>query len=171
MNKHAYALHLLGHRLKLHQMRESGINYFMSKASDQIGFDGGCLCGSVRYHSSSAPLTTVQCYCSDCRRIGGTGHATHTVIPEPDFQLTGEVAEYVKKADSGNLINRRFCPICGSAIFHTREGLEGMVVVRTSSLDDPELAPPDRAIYVDSALSWDPVNPNLPASAKMTVKS
>ena len=143
----------------------------MSTTSEQVGFEGGCLCGDVRYKSRCAPITTVQCYCSDCRRIGGTGHATHTVIPESDFHLTGEVSEYVKKADSGNLINRRFCRNCGSAIFHTREGLEGMVVVRTSSLDDPEQAPPDRVIYADSALSWDPVNLDLPASPKMTVKS
>ena len=142
----------------------------MTETADQIGFEGGCLCGSVRYRCSCAPLGTVQCYCSDCRRIGGTGHATHTIIPETEFYLSGKTTEYVKKADSGNLINRRFCPTCGSAIFHTREGLEGMVVVRTSSLDDPEQAPPDRVIYVDSALSWDHVNPDLPASAKMTIK-
>jgi len=43
-----------------------------------------------------------------------------------------------------------------------------MVVIRTSSLDDPELAPPDRAIYVESAISWDYVDPNLPATPKMT---
>lgn len=142
----------------------------MSKVSDSYSLDGGCLCGSVRYRCSSKPLATVQCYCSDCRRIGGTGHATHTVLPETEFRFNGEVSEYVKKADSGNLINRRFCPICGSAIFHTREGLEGNVVVRTSSFDDPEQAPPDRAIYVDSVLSWDHVDPNLPVSAKMTIK-
>ncbi|WP_082035042.1 MULTISPECIES: GFA family protein [Phaeobacter] len=129
---------------------------------------GGCLCGKVRYSSASNPLATVQCYCSDCRRIGGTGHATHTVIPFDAFLLEGAVAEYTKLADSGNRITRRFCPVCGSAIYHTRDGLEGLVVLRTSSLDDPELAPPDRAIYVDSALSWDYVDPDLPASPKMT---
>ena len=142
----------------------------MGEKLDQIGFVGGCLCGQVRYRSASTPLRTVQCYCSDCRRIGGTGHATHSVVPATDFQHSGEVTEYIKTADSGNLINRRFCPVCGSAIFHTREGLDGMVVVRTSSLDDPERAQPDQAIYVDSAVSWDRVNPELPTSAKMAVK-
>lgn len=142
----------------------------MINIADKDGFVGGCLCGNVRYRSDAKPLATVHCYCSDCRRIGGTGHATHTVIPEDAFHLTGKTSEYTRKADSGNLINRRFCPKCASAIFHTREGLEGMVVVRTSSLDNPELAQPDRAIYVDSAVSWDHVDPSLPASPKMTVK-
>ena len=142
----------------------------MSMTSDQSGFEGGCLCGAVRYRSQSAPLTTVQCYCTDCRRIGGTGHATHSVVPQADFHCTGNVTAYEKTADSGNRIKRRFCPVCGSAIFHTRDGLEGMVVIRTSSLDNPEIAPPDRAIYTASAVSWDPVNETLPASPGMTVK-
>ncbi len=142
----------------------------MVDSTKDEGFEGGCLCGNIRYQSFSKPLITVHCYCTDCRHIGGTGHAAHTVIPDNAFSLVGRVSEYIKKADSGNLINRRFCPICASAIFHTRDGLEGMIVVRTSSLDDPEIALPDRAIYVDSALSWDYINPNIPSSPKMTVK-
>lgn len=131
-------------------------------------FEGGCLCGSVRYASHSGPLTTVHCYCTDCRRIGGTGHATHTVVPKNAFRLIGEVSEYLRFSDSGNQINRRFCPKCGSAIFHTREGLGGKIVIRTSSLDDPEVAKPDRAIYVSSAISWDHIDPALPSAEKMT---
>jgi len=140
----------------------------MGKDIDDIGFEGGCLCGKVRYRSEAGPLATVHCYCTDCRRIGGTGHATHTVVPEDAFHLVGKVSEYQRTADSGNQINRRFCPQCGSAIFHTRDGMEGKVVIRTSSLDDPEIAKPDRAIYVSSAISWDHVDPDLPSFEKMT---
>jgi len=137
------------------------------KDIDDTGFKGGCLCGKIRYRSSSDPLATVHCYCTDCRRIGGTGHATHTVVPEVAFHLSGKVSEYQRSADSGNQINRRFCPQCGSAIFHTREGLEGKVVIRTSSLDDPEITKPDRVLYVSSAISWDHIDPDLPSFKKM----
>jgi hypothetical protein len=130
---------------------------------------GGCLCEAVRYVCEAAPIRTVHCYCADCRKLGGTGHATHTIFPEASFSLTGRVSEYVKSADSGNSINRRFCPVCGSAVFHTRDGMEGLVVVRASSLDDPETVTPERAIYVSSAVSWDPVNPELPYDEKMPV--
>lgn len=143
----------------------------MSDETEKVCFEGGCLCGEIRYQSSSNPLATVHCYCTDCRRIGGTGHATHTVIPEDAFHLVGKVSEYKRSADSGNQINRRFCSQCGSAIFHTREGLEGKIVVRTSSLDDPEIAKPERNIYVSSAISWDHINPDLPTFEKMTAKN
>ncbi|WP_121027607.1 GFA family protein [Litoreibacter meonggei] len=71
-------------------------------------------------------------------------------------------------ANSGNLINRRFCPKCGSAIFHTRAGLDGKIVVRTSSLHDPEIAKPNRANYLSSAESWDHIDPALSSDEKMT---
>lgn len=133
-----------------------------------VSFEGGCLCGKIRYKSSAMPVATGHCCCSDCRRIGGTGHATHSVIPNEAFSCSGELAEYEHIADSGNHIIRRFCPICASAIFHTRDGLEGMTVIRTSSMDDPELAKPDRVIYTDSAISWDYIDPELPSFGKMT---
>jgi len=114
------------------------------------------------------PLVTVHCCCADCRKLGGTGHATHSVIPEEAFDYTGDVSEYDKVADSGNRINRRFCPHCGSAIFHTRDGMEGLIVLRTSSMDTPELATPERVIYTSSAVSWDYIDPKLPAFEKMS---
>lgn len=133
-----------------------------------VVFEGGCLCEKVRYRSTAEPVVTSHCCCRDCRKIGGTGHATHSAIPEDAFQLTGEVSEYERLADSGNRINRRFCPHCGSAIFHTRDGFEGMVVIRTSSMDDPEIARPGRVLYASSAVSWDHIDPDLPAFAKMS---
>lgn len=133
-----------------------------------IVFEGGCLCGKIRYSCTAQPISTVHCHCTDCRRIGGTAHATHTVIPKAAFTIAGVPREYARLADSGNEIVRRFCPDCASAIFHTREGLENMIVVRTSSMDDPELVTPERAIFTDSAVSWDPVNTSLPSSSRMT---
>lgn len=130
---------------------------------------GGCLCEAVRYVCDAPPKITVQCYCKDCRKIGGTGHATHTVFDEVAFSLTGKVTEYVKTADSGRAINRRFCPLCGSAIYHTRDGMEGLVVVRASSLDDPESVRPVRNIYVSRAVSWDPVDRSIECFEEMTV--
>lgn len=133
-----------------------------------IVFEGGCLCERVRYHSTAAPVVTSHCCCTDCRKIGGTGHATHSAIPQDAFHLAGKVSEYERVADSGNRINRRFCPHCGSAVYHTRDGLEGMVVIRTSSMDNPEIAKPGRVLYAGSAISWDFVDPDLPVFAKMS---
>lgn len=131
--------------------------------------EGGCLCGKVRYTSRSGPIITVHCCCNDCRKIGGTGHATHTVIPSYEFEYSGPLTEYEKVADSGNRIKRRFCTTCGSAIFHTREGLPDMIVLRTSSMDDPEIVMPEKVLYTKSAVSWDFIDSSLPSFEQMSI--
>ncbi|QHQ37266.1 aldehyde-activating protein [Algicella marina] len=123
----------------------------------------------MRYRAAEAPSVTVHCACSDCRKLGGTGHSTHSVVPAKGFEISGAVTAWEKVADSGNRINRRFCPVCGAQVYHTRDGMEGLVVLRTSSLDDPEVAVPARVIYMTSAVTWDHFDPGLPKFEKMSV--
>ena len=132
------------------------------------GFEGGCVCGAVRYASATAPLSTVHCHCTVCQRLSGAGHATHSVIRSDGFTVSGETANFVRTADSGRRVDHRFCPVCSGALFHTRDGLDGFTIVRTGSMDEPERARPERSIYADSAFSWDPVDPSLPSIPGMT---
>ena len=77
------------------------------------GFKGGCLCGSVRYESSTDPMMAAHCHCVDCRKSSGTGHCTHLVVPKEAFSISGAVKFYDRPADSGNMVSRGFCPSCG----------------------------------------------------------
>lgn len=131
------------------------------------GFSGGCLCGAVRYQSSVGPQMVGHCHCVDCRKSSGTGHCTHVVIPEDAFTVSGEVKFYDNPADSGNIVSRGFCPICGSAVYSTNSAMPGMVFTRASSLDDPEIARPQMVVYASRAPSWDYVDPELPAFSTM----
>jgi hypothetical protein len=45
--------------------------------------------------------------------------------------------------------------------------MPGMVFVRASSLDDPEIAEPTMIVYASRAPSWDITAPNLPRFAEM----
>ena len=103
-----------------------------------MGFDGGCLCGSVRY-SAREDFGGGHCHCLDCRRTSGTGHGSHMIVAEDGFQLQGVVKGFSKPADSGNLVTRYFCPECGSAIYSRNAAMPGLVFLRASSLDDPEV--------------------------------
>ena len=38
--------------------------------------EGGCLCGAVRYEANAEPAFAVHCYCRQCQRITGAGHAS-----------------------------------------------------------------------------------------------
>ena len=33
--------------------------------------EGGCLCGRIRFSTTSSPSYQLLCYCTDCQTIGG----------------------------------------------------------------------------------------------------
>ena len=98
------------------------------------GFEGGCLCGAVRYQSKADPQVVGHCYCVDCRKTSGTGHCTHIGVPADGFSVTGEVRFFDKPADSGNVVSRGFCPTCGSAVYSTNSAMSGLVFPRASKV-------------------------------------
>lgn len=131
------------------------------------GFKGGCLCGAVRYESAAEPVLTGHCQCVDCRKSSGSGHCTHAAVPAAGFVVAGAVKLYDRPADSGNLVSRAFCPECGAPLFSRNAGIPGMVFVRASSLDDPEILSPGMVVYASRAVSWDRIGGELPTFATM----
>ncbi|MCT8328901.1 GFA family protein [Albidovulum sediminis] len=139
----------------------------MAQGQQPISFRGGCLCGAVRFESRAAAQLVGHCYCTDCRRSSGTAHSTHVAVPEAALTITGEPTFYDRAADSGNLVSRGFCGTCGSPLLSRNAAMPGMVFVRASALDDPEIARPQMIVYASRAPSWDRPDPTLPAFATM----
>ena len=131
-----------------------------------MSFQGGCLCGAVRYEGTD-PKGGGHCHCVDCRKSSGTGHCSHLFMAESDFQVQGAVKFYTSPTDAGNEVSRGFCPNCGSAVYSTNSGMPGMVFVRASSLDDPEVFQPQMVVYASRAASWNKTDPNLPTFDEM----
>jgi hypothetical protein len=66
-------------------------------------------------------------------------------------------------ADSGNTVERGFCPTCGAQMYSKTLEPAGLPMrVRAGTLDDPELMAPTAIIWADSAPSWAPLDPRLP---------
>jgi hypothetical protein len=130
-------------------------------------FQGGCLCGEVRYEAHAAPQMGGHCYCEDCRRSSGTSHCTHFVVPESAFAITGEVRFFDKVADSGNIVSRGFCPNCGSALYSRNSGMPGMAFIRASSLDNMDVLTPQVIVYAKRAPKWAKFDECLPVFGEM----
>jgi len=128
---------------------------------------GHCLCGAVSYESDAEPMFTANCHCSDCRAATGSTYTTLSFFKADDVRITGETASYQHQADSGNTMTKRFCPNCGSPLFGENSGREGMISVRAGTIDQVELVKPARNVYVSSKIPSTPLDPDLPASAKM----
>jgi hypothetical protein len=128
-------------------------------------FTGGCMCGAIRYECSAEPIAMGICHCRDCQRATGSAFAAALIVPRTAVTITGEVKYYSVTGDSGNLVNRGFCPHCGSRLFGTPTNTD-VISIQAGSLDDPSWFKPQAEIYVASAQPWDYMNPDLPKFAK-----
>ena len=129
-------------------------------------FSGGCLCGEVRYEGSNSQGGG-HCFCEDCRRSSGTSHCSHLIAPENQFSVSGQLRFFDKTADSGNVVSRGFCPDCGSAVYSRNDGMPGMVFIRASSLDNPEVFTAGLIVYANRAPTWSESMADLPRFAGM----
>lgn len=132
----------------------------------KIPFTGGCMCGAVRYECSAAPILTANCHCRDCQRASGSAFISGLVVPQDQVAIAGEVKYYDAVADSGNIISRGFCPICGSRLFGKR-AMSDRLSITAASLDDPSEFRPAIDCYTASAQPWDYLNPDLPKFAQL----
>lgn len=121
---------------------------------------GRCLCGQVRYRITSEPVVARLCWCRDCQHIAGNGTA-NVMFASDAIAVTGALAEFSSKGDSGNTVSRRFCPTCGSHLFADSTGRAGLTVVRVGTLDEPSSVAPVANIWSASAPRWACLDPAL----------
>ena len=127
-----------------------------------MAIEGGCLCKAVRYRIDAEPIAARQCWCRDCQYLAAGGATVNVVFPSQAVSVMGELADFVSKADSGNIMHRRFCPQCGTPVFSGAEVRPHIVIVRAGTLDDPNLISPATTIWTDSAPTWACIDESLP---------
>jgi hypothetical protein len=119
-----------------------------------MSIHGGCACGAVRFESAAAPLTVRVCWCRVCQYLGAGSGTVNAMFRTEGFAVQGKTASHKFVADSGNVIHREFCPVCGTSLFSRAEVRPQMVGVRVGALDDPEQARPEMTIWTSAAPSW-----------------
>ncbi|MEJ1965141.1 MAG: GFA family protein [Gammaproteobacteria bacterium] len=123
---------------------------------------GGCLCRQVRFRITAAPIVTRVCWCRLCQYLGSGSSTVNVCFPSNAITIEGEMKDYSNVAESGNVMHRRFCPNCGTALFSEAEARPHLIFVRAGTLDDPEVAKPSATIWTSEAPSWGCFDPNLP---------
>ena len=126
-----------------------------------VRIEGGCACGAVRYRSPEAPKFSFHCHCRQCQQATGTGHSSLLMVPAASLEVEGELKFFETAADSGNAVSHGFCPNCGCPLISFSAGFPDNRYVMVGSLDDPGGFAPQKAIFVDSAHSWDHMDPKL----------
>jgi hypothetical protein len=115
---------------------------------------GGCLCGKVRYSANVEPAFTGVCHCRDCQKFTGSAFASVVAVPKDSLSIQGKLTTYSKAGDTGQALEPRFCPECGSGIVDEAAVMPGVVMINVGTLDDSSWVKPAMQIYCDSAQSW-----------------
>jgi len=123
---------------------------------------GGCLCGSVRFRITAAPIITRACWCRLCQYLGAGSSTVNVCFPREAVAVEGETRDYRSVADSGNVMHRRFCPQCGTPLFSEAEARPHLIFVRAGTLDDPEIAKPAATIWTSAAPTWACIDERIP---------
>jgi hypothetical protein len=129
---------------------------------NEMSVSGRCLCGGVTYEVEGVPLQVRTCWCRVCQAVGA-GSATVNVFVSTDaLKVSGTLVDYQRRAASGTLMHRRFCPTCGVHMFVTADARPHITGVRAGTLADPEIARPEVTIWTSSAPSWACIADDIP---------
>jgi hypothetical protein len=123
----------------------------MSDTTEQ--FEGGCLCGAVRFVASGQPKSIYWCHCQSCR--------SHTGAPVSAFALFDCQAYTVTKGaitkfdSTPGQTRRGFCGRCGSTL--TCESLPGPTETHfhIGAFDQAaRLQPTSKQYFPEERLPW-----------------
>ena len=118
--------------------------------------DGGCHCGYIRYEAEVDPEKTAICHHGDCQTMSGSAFRTVAFTREGTFKLlSGELAIYVKTAESGTKRPQSFCPQCGTPIHSSSLGDGPKVhVIRVGTIRRRNELAPRVQIWCRSSQTW-----------------
>ena len=89
------------------------------KMTDLIDVNGGCFCGKITLRAHVLKENIVACHCTDCQKFSGAPFRATLIIDATQLNISGDVCEYSKIAESGNERIQGFCGNCGSQIYAT----------------------------------------------------
>ncbi|MFI5445405.1 GFA family protein [Polaromonas sp. UC242_47] len=116
-------------------------------------YEGGCLCGHIRFSATSPVLQPHTCSCRQCQRHSGALTQTWVEFARDQLQWTGPGGAPSRwRSSQGS--SRAFCPVCGSTLGALDD--KPTLAIAVGTFDSPnrkELAPLAHS-HVSKRPSW-----------------
>lgn len=120
-----------------------------------------CACGQLAIKVEGEPRGTGLCHCLACQRRTGSVFAALAAFAPP-WRVSGRATEYTRQGDAGAVFTFRFCPVCGTNLFHTEVGREEQsVAVAVGAFADPAFPPPGASVYDCRRHHWVALPPGI----------
>jgi hypothetical protein len=123
-------------------------------------FQGGCLCGAVRFTVTGPTKWSAHCHCTLCRRAHGAAFVTWVGVAEENFRLDADPT--LRWFESTPGAYRGFCDRCGSTLLFRSGRWPGEMHVTRAAFDgDIDRSPAGHAYY-STHVDWAKVDDDLP---------
>ena len=121
-------------------------------------FEGGCLCGAIRYRFEGPPRVVSHCHCGMCRSVSGAGFLTWLTVRKDRTAIDGELGWYTS-SDWGR---RGFCQTCGTHVAAGSDHYPRHWDIPAGTLDAPGAVTPERHVFADDKVDWIDISDDLP---------
>ncbi|PCD25503.1 hypothetical protein BFJ63_vAg14373 [Fusarium oxysporum f. sp. narcissi] len=120
---------------------------------------GECNCGAVKVtfrFTGDQQLGSILCHCINCKKSSGSIGSNFMIVPRETLLVEGQLNSYLdNNCDSGNVLERRFCGVCGSPVVAYTKALgDSLCIVRTAIF--PVSIPLVAHTYLEEAPGWMP---------------
>jgi hypothetical protein len=123
-----------------------------------------CSCGQLRIQVEGEPQGVGLCHCLACQQRTGSVFAALASFSAP-FKVFGTATEYIRTGGQGARFRFRFCPVCGTTVFHSEEGYDDSVSQLVRLLT-PTFPAPQVSVYDSRRHPWVQLPPGTKAFDK-----
>ena len=122
----------------------------------EFPIDGVCQCGQVSYVIKARPQVVVACHCTECQKLSTSHYSVSAFFDSDDIEFSGDLHEWTRSSDGGNLNTGVFCPGCGNRIYHYNPDDRSTVKLKLKpvGLADASLFKPVAHVWVSEKLDW-----------------
>ncbi|WP_394126042.1 GFA family protein [Vibrio hepatarius] len=118
--------------------------------------EGTCQCGQVSYKLHQPPKMVLACHCIECQKLSTSPFSVTAVVATEDIEISGELKEWTRLAESGNKNYAKFCPDCGNRVYHYNPDDQSTLKLKlkASSPNDHSVFEPTAHVWISEKQDW-----------------
>ena len=123
---------------------------------DKMGekvYEGGCLCGNIRFRATGTPGFPHTCSCKMCQRHSGALTVAWVEFPRDKVDWTGPGGAPAVWRSSARS-SRSFCPVCGSTLGAIDDAPVVALVLGSFDANNRRELAPESHSYVTPRPKW-----------------
>ncbi|UJF17263.1 GFA family protein [Vibrio sp. SS-MA-C1-2] len=130
-----------------------------------------CQCGQVSFSITAKPKKAVACHCQECQKLSTSAFSVTAIFDASNIEFKGNLKEWSRIAESGNINTAVFCPDCGNRVYHYNPAQKESIKLKLkpTGLSDDEIFAPQAHVWTSEKLSWYKLPTDIPCFEKMPV--